>query len=184
MNDRLQHKVLLYRLQTKKDADSFAQLYDSYVARIYRFVFFKVKTHEEAEDIVAEVFLKTWRYVLEHDSIRNFNALLYRVARNAVIDHYKAKQRQGNDVPLYNDGGEELQVADTRQQQILLDQTADMQRHLDQLKDEYRELITMRYLDELSIGDIAEIMGKSEVNVRVTTHRALKALKRIMEKTS
>ena len=61
-------KKLLYRLQYNQDPEAFTGLYDLYVKRIYRFVFFKVSSHEEAEDITSEVFLKAWRYITEKKS--------------------------------------------------------------------------------------------------------------------
>ena len=51
MSTTLNEKILLYKLQTEQDPEAFVALYDNYVKRIYRFVYFKVATHEEAEDI-------------------------------------------------------------------------------------------------------------------------------------
>ena len=82
----LQEKLLVYRLQTHKDTEAFAELYDLYIKRIYRFVFFKVGTHEDAEDIVSETFLRTWNVISEGGELKSFSGLLYRVARNLIVD--------------------------------------------------------------------------------------------------
>ena len=59
----LKEKSLLYKVREKQDAVAYGELYDYYVTRIYRFIFFKVRTKEEAEDLTSEVFLKTWEYI-------------------------------------------------------------------------------------------------------------------------
>jgi len=59
-------KLLLYRLYRDRDPDAFGELYDRYAPKIYRYVYFKVSTTTEAEDLTAEVFLKTWEYVQRH----------------------------------------------------------------------------------------------------------------------
>ena len=186
MKEKLHEKFLLYRLQTKKDPEAYGALYDVYVARIYRFIFFKVKTKEEAEDLTSEVFLKAWHYITEHAEVYNFSALLYRIARNLIIDHYRTEKKRADDVALLGD--DELEDTGNRgvQQQIPMAEMNElagehMEIYLRKLKDDYREVITMRYIDELPMGDIATILDKSEVNVRVTLHRALKALRRLME---
>jgi len=87
-------KSLLFKLQTKRDPDAFAALYDTYVERIYRFVFFKVGNQTDTEDIVSETFLKTWNYITSHKSeeVKSFSGLLYRIARNCIVDYYRKKQ--------------------------------------------------------------------------------------------
>ncbi|MBI5077433.1 RNA polymerase sigma factor [Candidatus Falkowbacteria bacterium] len=176
----LKEKFLIFKVKQNKDAEAYGMLYDYYVERIFRFIFFKVSSSEIAEDLTSEVFLKTWEYINRTtEKIGNFNALLYRVARNAVIDHYRSKGRT-----IVNITDEELfeQIADKRD----LEKEADTQleienvrNHLKKLKDIYQEVITLKYIEEFSIAEIAEIMEKKKGAVRVLLHRALKALKEI-----
>ncbi|MFH1292339.1 MAG: RNA polymerase sigma factor [bacterium] len=181
MTKKINQKILLYRLQTKKDPDAFTELYDHYVKQIYRFVFFKVSRHEEAEDITSEVFLKAWHYISAGNKIESFTGLLYRLARNQIVDLYRNKSRhieisleqgmdmaEDRDMDTPNQLGQKMEIQKIRQS-------------LKRLKQEYQEVITLRYIDELKIGEIAEIMGKGKVNVRVTLHRAIKKLKQISE---
>ena len=69
MSGTISEKILLYLERTKQDPDAFSELYDAYVKRIYRFVYFKVSGHEEAEDITADVFLKVWNHIIEGKEI-------------------------------------------------------------------------------------------------------------------
>lgn len=171
-------KLLLVRAQNG-DSEAFGEIYDLYVDKIYRFIFFKVSSHETAEDLTAEVFLKTWQYLNEPESreIINLNALLYQSARNIVIDYYRSSQRE------ILPGDDSLKLIEDSRQQSLLEKVEigteieNIERHLRKLKDEYREVIILKFIDELSNKEIAKILDKSTGAVRVLTHRALKVLK-------
>lgn len=175
MNNPFTTNLLLIKLK-RQDPDAFGELYDAYVERIYRFIFFKVNNQAEAQDLASETFLKFWQYVKADKPIKNVNALLYTIARNLVIDHYRSRQRQyDQEVPI-----DQIEIADQRDylaehvQRSTLEQVA---AGMKELKDEYREVIALRFLDELSVGEIAKVVGKSRGAVRVLIHRALKALR-------
>lgn len=175
----ISEKILLYRIQVHHDPEAFGKLYDAYVNQIYRFVYFKVAGHEEAEDITADVFLKVWNYLQVERDIKSFSGLLYRVARNCIIDSYRAKGAR-QEVAL----DEFLEISDGRKGQDKMMSGAEQDKTilaLSRLKQEYREIVTLRYVDELEISEIAELTEKSSVTVRVTLHRALKKLKEVME---
>jgi RNA polymerase sigma-70 factor (ECF subfamily) len=173
-------KLLLYRLQSEHDPESFVALYDRYVAQIYRFVFFKVKGKEEAEDITSDVFLKAWQYCQENREIGSFSGLLYRIARNCVIDMYRRTAARPESVVIE----EEFEVVDTTDHQKVVEDKMDaasILESLHKLKQEYQEVLTLRFIDGLEIEEIATIIGKGNINVRVLIHRALRRLKEISE---
>lgn len=178
MSNPLQEKLLLYRVRAKKDPDAYGKIYDLYAERIYRFVYFKVSSVEEAQDLTADVFLKGWSYLLDEKGkdVRHLSALLYGIARNRVIDHYRSRAlRETRPLP---EGAEE-HVADLRDDSKKTDAKIDvemLEKHLRSLKDEYREVLVMKYLDELETSEIAKILGKTQGNVRVLLHRALGAI--------
>ncbi|MBN1778951.1 MAG: RNA polymerase sigma factor [Candidatus Buchananbacteria bacterium] len=183
MSLSLKEKLLLVRLK-KKDKDAFGELYDLYVASIYRFIFFKVPTRQDAEDLTSETFLKIWNYVAEtQEEVKNLKSLLYTTARNLVVDFYRKKSQ----VQLVGDEETLLKIEDSRQQNILsqIDIKAEVnniEEIIKGLKDEYREVIVMRYVEQLSITEIAEVLNKSKGSVRVLVHRALKVVKETIEK--
>lgn len=182
MSGKLGEKILLYRLQTKQDPDAFRELYDSYVKRIYRFVFFKVSGHEEAEDITSEVFLRVWNHIAEKKEIKNFSGLLYRVARNCIIDLYRSKSLHANPL-LISDLPEGIEPSDLGSSAERITAGNDAQEiiyAIRKLKQEYQEVLTLKYVDELDIEEIAEITGKGNIAVRVTLHRAMKKLKQMV----
>jgi len=179
MPGKLSEKILLYKVLTKHDPEAYAGLYDAYVERIYRFIYFKVASHEEAEDLTSEVFLKTWHYLQENKEIKSFSGLLYKVARNAIVDLYRAKSAKPESLMT-----EEMDVSDSGkwEDKTLTKLEVDaLVVHIKKLKQEYQEVIMFRYIDELEIEEIAEITGKRKVAVRVTLHRALKRLKELSE---
>ena len=180
-SSKFQEKLLLLRLR-KKDPEAFAQIYDLYVTPIYRFIYFKVATRQDAEDLTSEVFLKIWQYITEsEEKIENLRALLYRTARNLVIDMYRQKARRDitPDTEVLNN------IVDDRQQNLLSRiesefEMKNIEMVLRKMKDEYREVIILRFIDELSINEIAKVLDKSKGSVRVILHRALKVIRELM----
>ena len=175
----LQEKFLLYRIRAKKDPQAYGKVYDLYAPRIYRFVYFKVSSEEEAQDITADVFLKAWQYLLDPkgNDVRHLSALLYRIARNNVIDFYRQRAARGEIATI--DSNDEV-IADTREQFKQLDAKLDVEAlapALRSLKDEYREVLVMKYIDQLETDEIAEALSKTNGNVRVLLHRAMNALR-------
>ncbi|HPV70470.1 MAG TPA: RNA polymerase sigma factor [Candidatus Magasanikbacteria bacterium] len=181
IQSELQEKWLLYQLKVKKDPQAFGRLYDLYASKIYRFIYFKVSSVADAEDLTAEVFLKTWEHISTGKEVKKFAALLYRIARNKVIDFYRHRQVAG-ETPIdelmlkkLSDEGNMAKNLET------LNEAESIIKSLRNLKDEYREALTLRFVDELSVGEIAEILGKTPVNTRVLLHRALNTLKKVVD---
>lgn len=178
--DSIRERYLLFKAKHTGDAEAYGEIYDRYVERIYRFIFFKIGNKQDAEDISSDVFLKAWQYIKEGNEIKNVNALLYSIARNSVIDYYRteAKKREyeeRNPALLENIGDKSLvgkMEAIAGGEQML--------KALEKLKDEYSEVIILKFFDDLSVGEISEIIGKSPNNTRVLVHRALESLKKIM----
>ncbi|MFH1046898.1 MAG: RNA polymerase sigma factor [Patescibacteria group bacterium] len=179
MQSRLKEKFLLFRIRAKKDSDAFGELYDMYVRRIYRFVYFKVPSAEVAEDLTSETFLKAWRYLMNKRDVPHLQALLYSVARSVVIDWYRSSANERGDVSLDEAIMDELPGTGSQQLLAAIETDIDMTRVLKTvrgLKDEYREVILMKYLDEMSNSEIASALGKTATHVRVIAHRAIQAL--------
>jgi RNA polymerase sigma-70 factor (ECF subfamily) len=179
MDNKLKEKWILAKVKAK-DPDAYAELYDLYVDKIYRFIFFKISSVEEAEDLTAETFLKVWGYLNSEKKVENVKALLYRVARNLVVDLYR-QRAQAEKVELNGEEGEWLAEEETTEELVGITlEIEKLQEHLAKLKEDYREVIILRFVEELSFQEIAKIMDKSKGAVRVLIHRALKTLKKII----
>ncbi|MDD4994908.1 MAG: RNA polymerase sigma factor [Patescibacteria group bacterium] len=175
--NKFKEKILVYKIKAKQDAGAFAELYDDYGAKIYRFIFFKVSSEQEAEDLSSEVFLKAWDYLAGSQPVKSVGALLYTIARNLVIDHYRQRK---SDIQLMEETAGEVDIVGLAELEKQSD-LARIYRALNKLKDEYREIVVMKYLDNMTAGEIASILQKSGNNVRVLLHRSLAALREIME---
>lgn len=165
--------------------DQFLSFYDKYVDKIYRYIFFRVGSEFQAQDLTSEVFLRCWRRISNDsaDKIKNPRAFLYQVARNLLVDFHRQKDKS----LLSLDEIADKSIAD--KDDNLLDQTnqaiqfEQVKEALRSINDDYQEIIIWRYLDELEIAEIAEILNKSEGAVRVLISRALGSLKLVLKKT-
>ena len=142
---------------------------------------FKIDDARGSGKILQVKFLKVWNFLLEHQEtgVRTFSGLVYKIARNSVIDFYRERARR-RECRL----DEDMQVGaeDKNYRRIEADQELQtLLEKIKQLKQEYQEVILLKYVDELSIAEIAEILGKSSVGVRVTLHRAGKKLQELLE---
>ncbi|MEX0877581.1 MAG: RNA polymerase sigma factor [Candidatus Spechtbacterales bacterium] len=169
---------------------NFIKAYDAHHASIYRFLRVKVASDELAQDLTAEAFAKAWDYLSRNPEKYpdNERAYLYKTAYNTMADHYRksstSKEFAIDDENLleYLDNTGQTGVLDTSGSDIgdILDIRTSMesvQTALSELGGNHAELITLRYIEELSNTEIAEILGKTEVAVRVGVFRALKELR-------
>jgi RNA polymerase sigma-70 factor (ECF subfamily) len=166
---------LVLRAQ-KHDQEAFAQLYEAYFDKIYRYVTLKLGDEMEAEDMTQQVFLNTLQSISSFKwKGKPFSAWLFRIAHNQVVDHLRKKKRAS--VPL----DESLPASDNPQQ--LVERKLDIERLLSatrRLTEAQREVISLRFTSELPIAEVAQVMGKSEGAVKALQHSAILALRRAL----
>lgn len=157
-------------------------LYDQYSDALYRFMLFKVSDRDLAWDLTQECFMKTWQYFENKGhAVANKKAFLYTVARNLVIDHWRQKERTSTiDIDLVTNSIEDGN--DLHANTVLKDEIQSLMELLNELPEESKEILVMRYAEELTFDEIAKATGKSNVATRVQAHRALKRLKKIAHK--
>jgi RNA polymerase sigma-70 factor (ECF subfamily) len=161
----------------RKDKQAFVKIYNLYVDDIYRFIYFKVGHKEEAQDITSDVFLKAWNYIALNkiDKSKNLKALFYKIARNTIVDYYRSKKDTS---PLEN--LENTDLKDIKQDPQALTEIKDdyerILKLLNNLKEEYKEIIILKHINELSWKEISQTLSKSKGSLRVLLHRATKAL--------
>ncbi|MDP2656519.1 MAG: RNA polymerase sigma factor [bacterium] len=177
MRGYLNEQILIYQIK-RGNTDSFAPLYDYYVQKIYRFIYLKVPSAHDAEDLTAETFLKTWQYIKDARVIGNLQAVIYKIARNVVVDFYRkrgtvvAESLEDNDIVVADRVDLTLEEKMTLKTDMVV-----VEKALRELKDTYREIITLFYLNDLTLKEIAKIVDRSPGAVRVMLHRGIKALK-------
>jgi RNA polymerase sigma-70 factor (ECF subfamily) len=173
--DRGREKALVDRART--DAAAFGELYDFYLPRIYGFVQRRVQERPVAEDLTATTFQRALE-ALRGGRFRNdaFGGWLYRVAANAVIDHFRATRRispqTDAEAALGADGaGDAFAAALDREE---------LRRAMAALPDGHRAVLTLRFFDDLDPQEASAVLGCSRATFAVRLHRALAALRGAM----
>ena len=154
----------------------FLEAYDKHADEIFRHEFFRVHDREKAKDITQETFTRTWEYLRAGKEVDYMRAFLYRVANNLVIDQSRVSGRTTSLETAVEEGmqfGDEVEKIDhefSADARMLIGS-------IDQLEPIYREVIILRYLQDLSVTDIAHQLGEKETNVSVRIHRAIEKLR-------
>ncbi len=171
---------LIARAQ-KHEQSAFGELYDMYAQRIYRFISFKVATREQAEDILQETFLKAWQALpkLRLEKLY-FSAWLYTIARNLVNDHYRTLKRRPtpDDIENFYDLADSDDPLDNVASRL---EEEKLRSCLNDLPSDYRQVLDLRFLQEFTVEETANIMRKTAIAVRVMQHRAIKKLNILFE---
>jgi RNA polymerase sigma-70 factor, ECF subfamily len=165
----------LVRRAQAGDQESFARLYDAYMERIYRYVFFRVHDTLTAEDITAQVFMKAWERLDTYKEERSpFLAWLYQVARNAVIDHQRIRK-----VVVAIEEVDPAQISFSED----IDEKIDRQTRLQEIRsalqvltEEQQQVLLLKFANGLKTPEIARLLGKEQGAIRALQMRALQGL--------
>ena len=160
----------------QRDPAKFDALYDLHFERIYAFVARRMRDRDKAEDLTAEVFHKALANLKRYEwRGTSFAAWLYRIATNAIADFSKRSAREPRNVedPVGPSGGPEQEAAEGR---------ARLFRLVDNLPSEQRRVDFERFVEQRSIREIAQQLGKSEGAVKQLQFRALEKLRSQMER--
>lgn len=158
------------------DARAFGQLYDAYVQKIYRFVYYKTYHKETAEDLTSVVFTKALENIGRFDVTGSFQAWLYTIARNAVTDHYRTQKKyiDIDDVWDIADGKDmEIDIANRRQLE-------EVQKYLQALPSKQRDIVIMRVWQSMSYTEIAQALKTTESSCKMAFSRAIHKLRKDM----
>jgi RNA polymerase sigma-70 factor, ECF subfamily len=165
--------ITLINQAKKGDNQAFGEIYRTYYERIYRFIYYMLYDPALAADITQTTFLKTWKSLKTFDSQKGtLQAFVFAVARNCVIDEQRKKKLLSldriEDLATKEDVAEELIIRENRK---LLYKTMGF------LKSAEKQLLVLRYFEEMSMAEIALVVGKDEGAVRVRIHRILKKMR-------
>ena len=162
----------------KVDRQAFGELYERYYTRVYRYVYHRLGNPTEAEDITALVFMKALEALPTYQSRRNtFAPWIFRITRNAIIDHYRRRRFQSSIDDLEhhsNDSDPAAYVLDRERSEEL----GALVQHL---SDEQRDVVLLRFAADLSFAEIGKVLKKNEPAVRMLLHRGLRKIKQVME---
>ena len=162
----------------------FEELYEKYHQDVFQFLFYMVKSREQAEDLVQEVYIRVIKSYSKFEGKSSEKTWIFSIARNVAIDSFRKQknwkqritekfdwstQQVKNDQPIPEEVAiqkEEIQFMYQCLRKCTFDQST---------------VLVMRYLHDLSISETAEVLNWTESKVKTTQHRALKVLKKHME---
>ncbi|MAF80237.1 hypothetical protein CL629_04120 [bacterium] len=162
------------------DSEAFGRLYDQYVSQIYRFIYFRVSSKTDAEDLTHQVFLKAWKSLKRYkEKGHPFSSWLYRIAQNTVVDFYRTS-RSHQDIETLPEQvlSENPNIEDRVDQSIEVERIHSVIRQLDETS---QSVLLMKFVDHLSNKEISVTLEKSEGAIRVIQHRALKQVRDLLE---
>ena len=158
------------------DTEAFGELYTHHVTKIYRYVYYNVHNKERAEDITQEVFLKAWKAIGScKGKEKTFSSWLYRIAHNLIIDKLRKSQKQiSHEAELPED------IRDTSDRMEISLEQRDLLKVIDVLSPNQRQVIVMKFIEDMDNREIAETMGKSTGAIRILQMRALETLRKTL----
>lgn len=160
----------------QQEPAAFVALYERYFPRVYGYVRLRVKSQATCEDVTSQVFTTALAKIHTLRPEGNVGAWLFTVARNAVLDTYRHSR------PML--GGEEAlgSVPDPdpspEERVLTAERAAELRMLLATLRPEQQDLLALRYGAGLSFPEIAQIVGKNPIAVRVSVHRILAGVRR------
>lgn len=162
----------------------FMESYEEFSDAIFRYALFQTSNKETALDITQDTFIKTWQYLQKGEEVENIRAFLYRVAKNLIIDYRRKKKSSSLDQIL--EAGTDF----TEQPNVLEEKEDDFDRErdkekilktIDKIDEKYKEILLMRYVEEMSIKEIGDILEKSQNHISVMIHRGVEKLKKLLK---
>ncbi|MCA1063233.1 RNA polymerase sigma factor SigX [Rossellomorea sp. AcN35-11] len=161
----------------------FEKLYSAYHKDVFQFLVYMVQNKQQAEDLVQEVYIRVLKSYERFEGKSSEKTWLFSIAKNVAVDHFRKQKNWKNRIfdkfdwsrnELPDDGALPEEIAVAKEEIKVLYEC------LKKCSTDYRMVIIMRYLQELSITETSEILGWSESKVKTTQHRAVKWLRNEM----
>jgi len=179
MANQPDEEAQLIRKAKLGQADAFGVLYEQHAVAIYRYLNAHLNSHLDAEDITSEVFVRAWKSLpTYHERGIPFRAYLFRIAHNALVDFYRqARSNPSKGLDHENTVGYAPDPAEIAMKNIKRQELGEILR---EIREDYRNVLVLRFINQLSPFETAAVMGRSPGAVRVLQHRALDALRKVL----
>ncbi|OAT84073.1 RNA polymerase sigma factor SigX [Bacillus sp. MKU004] len=161
----------------------FDELYTKYHQDVFNFLIYMVHNRQHAEDLVQEVYIRVLKSYQNFEGKSSEKTWLFSIAKNVAVDHFRKQKNWKNRIlEKFDWGRSDLASGETLPEEIVLanEEIQEMYQCLKECSTDYRLVIIMRYLQDLSIKETSEVLEWSESKVKTTQHRALKWLKQEM----
>lgn len=163
----------------------FLKAFDDFNDALFRHAYLRVSNREKAVDLVHDTFTKVWTYLRNGYEIDNFRPFLYKVLNNLIIDEYRRRKEASLDAMLEIEGVDEGSFDELSESTAeALAATIDGRKAfelLEEMPDQYKEVIILRFVDQLGPREISVLIEETENVVSVRIHRGLKMLRQLLE---
>jgi RNA polymerase sigma-70 factor (ECF subfamily) len=164
------------------DPEAFTFIYECYVSRIYSYIFYRIGSESDAEDITSRVFYRAFGHIGNYvDKGVPFSAWLYRIAHNLVANWHRDSHRR-KEVPLEDQMELPAHIDHPERAMEKSQEMESLLKGIRQLSPDRQQLLILKFVEDYSNAEIGEIMGKSEGAIKSLYHRALIALREEMTK--
>lgn len=167
------------------DQQAFGELIDLYQHKVYQICLRMIGNREEAEDLAQETFLRAYLNIDSYDIEKKFSSWLYRIATNVTIDRLRKKKPDyyldaeisGTEgMTLYNHLAVDEKLPED--QLLTLEMQEVVQKEIIQLSPKYRSAIVLKYIEDLSLHEISEVLNIPVATVKTRIHRGREALRK------
>ena len=178
----------LAKLARKGDQRAFAEIVDLYKDKLYHLGYRMTGNRQEAEDVVQETFLRVYRNLDRYDESHKFSTWIYRIATNLCIDRLR-KRRSVYSLDAESsdheglDGYSMLPGDDrTPESELVLSETQQMVREaMETLPPKYKSVMVLRYLQDLSLQEISDVLNMPVTTVKTRVHRGREFMRKKLE---
>ena len=178
-----EHVRLLVERGQQGDREALEQLYLLHFDRIYSYLHMSVGNRHDAEDLTTQTFLKMLESIKRFRwQSAPFSAWLFRIAHNLAMDHFRASRRWQSEEEVPEPPGETEPSAELAAFQSIGRQS--MLELIEDLSQEQKQVLTLKFVFNLPNGEVATILGKTEGAVKSLQHRALVSLQKQISKSS
>jgi RNA polymerase sigma-70 factor (ECF subfamily) len=167
--------------QAKEDREAFGELYERYAAKIYSYIYYRTGNPADAEDLTARVFVRALQNIESYeDRGHAFSAWLYRIAHNLVANWHRDNSRRPT-IALEDLSQWRVTGKGPEDVAALLEDRTALLEAVRRLPTDRQELLTLKFVDQLSNAEIGEIMGRSEGAIKSLYHRTLLVLRQDLD---
>lgn len=155
----------------------FLEAYDKYADAIFRYCYYRIFDREKAKDFVQESFCRAWKYMSDGKEVDNLRAFLYKIANNVIIDDARKKKSFSLNQLMEKGFFPKTDPREKTENYLAGQEILKLVKSLDE---KYRDVIIMKYVDDLSTKEIALILNETENNVYVRLNRGFAKIKEIL----
>jgi len=177
----------LIKIIRNKNRESYSFIMERYKGKLFSYLYRLIGNKDEVEDILQDVFIKTYRSLKSYDTKKKFSSWIYRIAHNEAINHIKRKSLKKfiswEDISSTKDKLE-MSESDNIPEGIWIrkEETKKVNRAIDNIPFKYKQVLILRYYSDKSYDEISDILKKPVNTVGTLINRAKKRLQKEIEK--